>query len=144
MEGFTLSKNERLCRRKLIDRLFDNGSSFLIYPYKVMWMDFDMESKYPAQFGITASKKNFKRAVQRNQIKRLSREAYRLNKHILYSSLTEPGKVRAFMFIYVARDILTFRQIENKIILILQRLSRIDETLIIKRDLDGANTKGHK
>ncbi|MCF8371074.1 MAG: ribonuclease P protein component [Bacteroidales bacterium] len=130
MEGFTLCKNERLCRRKLIDTLFEDGTSFLIYPYKVIWMDFDMESKYPAQFGITVSKKNFKRAVQRNQIKRLSREAYRLNKHILYSSLTEPGKIRAFMFIYIARDILTFRQIEDKIILILRRLSRIDEKAV--------------
>lgn len=127
MEGFTLSKEERLCRRKMIDRLFEDGASFLIYPYKIVWMDFKWESKYPAQFGITVSKKNFKRAVQRNQIKRLSREAYRLNKHILYSSLTKPGRIRAFMLIYIARDILAFRKIEDKIILILQRLSRIDE-----------------
>lgn len=127
MECFTLTKNERLSSRKLIEKLFADGGSFLIYPFKVVWMDFDLETEYPAQFGITVSKKNFKRAVQRNRIKRLGREAYRLNKHILYTKLPTTGKTRAFMFIYIARDILTFQQIEDKIILILQRLSRIDE-----------------
>ncbi|MEA3446146.1 MAG: ribonuclease P protein component [Bacteroidota bacterium] len=127
MKRYTLSKKERLCKRKTIKQLFEQGNSFLIFPYKVIWMDFDIEPKLPAKFGVTVSKKNFKSAVKRNRIKRLSREAYRLNKHVLYKASTQKEKTRVFMLIYISRDILSFGQIEGKIILILRRLSMINE-----------------
>lgn len=129
---YTLKKSERIHHKKLIEKIFVNGNSFLIYPYKVMWMEIDsptirFETGYPAQFGISVSKKRFKKAVDRNLLKRRSKEAYRLNKHILYTELTKQNRQLAFMFIYVSKEILPIEVIESKIILILRRLSKIDE-----------------
>lgn len=124
---YTLKKNERLHQRKLIEKVFSNGESFLIYPFKVVWIETDFETAYNAQFGISVSKKKFKKAVDRNLLKRRSREAYRLNKHILNDELKKQNRKIAFMLIYVSKEILTLQAIESKIILILQRLSKLDE-----------------
>src|ERR1700722_14129384 len=77
---YTLKKEERLCNKKLIDGLFHNGSSFLCYPFKASWMLTDATQQFPAQILFSVSKKRFKRAVDRNLIKRRMREAYRLHK----------------------------------------------------------------
>jgi len=124
---YTLKKRERIHHKKLIKQIFVNGNPFLIYPFKVMWIETEFETGYPAQFGISVSKRRFKRAVDRNLLKRRSREAYRLNKHILYNELTKQNRKLAFMFIYVSKEILPIEVIETKIILILRRLSKMDE-----------------
>ncbi len=123
----TLTKKERLHRKKLIDKVFAQGESFHLYPFKVAWIKADFNTGYNAQFGISVSKKIFKKAVDRNLLKRRSREAYRLNKHILYNELNLQNKKIAFMLIYISKEILPFEVIESKIILILRRLSKLDE-----------------
>jgi ribonuclease P protein component len=82
------------------------------------------ENQPMVQLAITVSKRNFKKAVSRNRIKRVIREAYRLNKHVLYSGLT---KKLIFIIIYIAREEPDPKVIQPKIILTLERLTRANE-----------------
>ena len=92
---YTFKKEERLCNKKLIDGLFHNGSSFLCYPYKASWMFTDGEQQFPVQIVFSVAKKRYKRAVDRNLVKRRMREAYRLNKQAqLYDVLNKPDGKR--------------------------------------------------
>src|SRR6478609_2995237 len=87
----TLGRNERLKKRKVIEEIFKSGEAFSVYPFRVYYLirhDSDIDDGAPdwnerinepiLQFGVAVSKKNFKKAVDRNRIKRLIREAYRL------------------------------------------------------------------
>ena len=83
---YTFKKEERLKSKKLIDHLFKKGLVLHQYPFKVLY-DFtdDQDFKFPAKIAVSVSKKLFKKAVERNHIKRKILEAYRINKSILYS-----------------------------------------------------------
>lgn len=76
----SFKKEERLCNIKLIEKLFSNGSSFLVYPFRIIWLSEDSSSNFPVQVLISVPKRKFKRAVDRNLIKRRIREVYRLQK----------------------------------------------------------------
>ncbi|WP_223833721.1 ribonuclease P protein component [Pedobacter riviphilus] len=77
---YTFRKEERLCSRKHLDLLFKNGSSFLLYPFRISYLFVDVPAHVQAQVVINVPKKRYKRAVDRNLLKRRIREAYRLNK----------------------------------------------------------------
>jgi ribonuclease P protein component len=122
---YTFKKEERLCNKKLIESLFHNGSSFLCYPFKVSWLPVDDTMPYPAQVLITVSKKRYKHAVDRNQVKRRIREAYRLNKQLhLYQLLDEAGKRLVFSISYIGKDIVPYELMSKKMLKLLQQLSR--------------------
>jgi len=122
---YTFSKSERLCSKILIDKLFKNGSSFYLEPFKVMWLDTAIpDCKSNAQIIIGVSKKLIKNAVCRNKIKRRIKEAYRLNKHTLYNTLEINNKQCVIAFLYTTKQINDFNLIQNKILLILQRLQK--------------------
>ena len=121
----TFCKKERLNRKIIIDDLYSKGHSFFIYPIKVNWIITDLQTSFPAQVIINVSKRNLKKAVDRNRIKRLIREVYRKNKNIHYSFLKQNKIQLALSLIYVASETSSYKDIEKKIILILQRL--IDE-----------------
>ena len=123
----SLNKKERLRSKKLTEQLFGNGKSFFIYPFKVVFMEVNMEGNYPAQILISVSKRNFKQAVKRNRIKRLVRESYRKNKEKLYLRRPDCQRKLLIGLIYTAKTILSQAEIESKIILILQRLIEQDE-----------------
>jgi ribonuclease P protein component len=122
----TFSKDERLSSRKLIVQVAKEGKSFLVHPFKVIALDTALDTTFPAQVMMTAPKKRFQRAVDRNRIKRLMREAWRKNKHMLYTALTEQNKKLAIMLIYVGAELPEYKLTEDKIILILQRLSKYE------------------
>jgi ribonuclease P protein component len=118
----TFKKEERLKSSKLIKQLFSHGHSFLVHPFKVNWLITNETGKYPARVLIGASKKNFKNATERNQIKRLSKEAYRKNKYFLYEYLEDRNISCGFSLIYIGRTQLEYSVVEQKIIILLQRL----------------------
>ncbi|REA57260.1 ribonuclease P protein component [Dyadobacter luteus] len=109
-------KNERLCDPRLIGKLFKRGSSdvqtFYLFPFRVLYI-YDKEStqKYP-QVLFSVSKKQFKKAVDRNLVRRRCREAYRLHKELLIaSSAGAPPSYIAFL--YLAKEITTYDVIEQ-------------------------------
>lgn len=122
----TFTKDERLSSRKLIEQVAAEGKSFLVHPFKVIALETTLQTTFPAQVMMTAPKKKFPRAVDRNRIKRLMREAWRKNKHMLYTSLNEQNKKLALMLIYVGAELPEYKLAEDKIILILQRLSKYE------------------
>lgn len=106
-------KNERLCSKKIIDRLFVQGKSVFVFPVKIVYLETELLSEYPVQAAFSVGKRNFKRAVQRNLIKRRMREAYRLNKSKFYEEIGE--KQVAVFFIFTGKTILEYQQIETAI-----------------------------
>lgn len=119
----TLSKNERLHSKKSIKELFDKGSSFFLYPFKVLYFNLPQELIETNQVLFSVSKKKIKKAVSRNQVKRRVKEAYRLNKHLLSN---EPSK-KNIALIYVSSDIPTFKKIVPVIQKILARLEQLSK-----------------
>ena len=88
----TFKKAERLGSKALIEKLFKSGRSFTTHPYRVTWLEHALNTAYPAQIAFAVPKKTFKRAVDRNKLKRRGREAYRKNKAILYDGLKEQNR----------------------------------------------------
>ena len=125
MEKYTFKKAERLKSRKIIERIFNReGHSLVTFPILTVWLETPLNSNFPAQATFSVSKKKFKKAVQRNRIKRLMREAYRLNKSKFYESLSAKEKQVAVMFVYIAKEEMTFEEIESKMKQGLKRLRR--------------------
>lgn len=113
----TFPKEEKLCRTKSIDRLFLQGESFIAYPLRVVYFleDEPDEALRMASVLVNVSKKKFKRAVKRNRVKRLIREAYRLNKTPYVQLLKENGKRMDIAFLYLKNELPTFLEIEKSI-----------------------------
>lgn len=120
----TFSKDERLTRKHLIDLLFKDGTSFFMHPFRVTWLVHEIPSSKPAQLLIAVPKQNFRKAVDRNRVKRLIREGYRKNKHILYDFLAERGITLIIGITYTAKEIVQYQVIHEKINLLLQRLNK--------------------
>ena len=97
----TLGKEERLKSRKLISKLYEEGSSIKNFPLRMVYLQTAHTSKFPCQVAVSVSKRNFKLAVDRNRLKRLLRETYRLQKEIVYNNLEEPY---IFMISYIGKE----------------------------------------
>ena len=98
---YTLGKEERLKSRKIIGRLYEEGKSIKAFPLRMVYIETEHTSDYPCQVGISVPKRNFKKAVDRNRIKRLLRENYRLQKYTVYSNVKKPY---VFMISYLAKE----------------------------------------
>lgn len=124
--SFNFPKKERLCSKKLIDSLFSNGKSIFLYPFRIKYLPAARSEIKNHQFLVTVPKKNFKRAVDRNIVKRRIKEAYRLNKPLyLNSEGTQENLLIAY--IYVAKEIHDFELIESKLIESLKRLNEVQK-----------------
>lgn len=122
---FTLGKNERLKSRKLIEQLFKEGKNLVISPFRVYYKSVD--SPFTLQFGIGVSNKNFKKAVDRNRIKRLTREAYRLQKNALQEKLKERNIQLNVFFIYTGKELPGYDEVYKKVGSALNKLDRLME-----------------
>jgi len=119
----TFNKEERLCSKRLIDLLFKDGSSFLLYPFRVSYLFVETEHEFPVQVVINVSKKRFKRAVDRNVIKRRTREVYRLQKQLqLYSSLTDSSKLLLLSVQFIGKQIYDYSFFEKKMTGVFKKL----------------------
>jgi len=127
------SKKEKLKSRKAIQELFRARQSIHVFPLRLIWKKMEMPlSKSPAQFAVSVPKRAFAKAVDRNRIKRIIREVYRLNKVAIYEALLlQEGEQYGFMFLYSGKREPTFAEIEKslkKLIKILpKKLARIRE-----------------
>lgn len=124
---FTLSKAERLHKKKIIDQIFEGGKakSFSTFPIRVVFMPIYEDEPEQAQIMISVSKKRFKQAVKRNKIKRQIREAYRLNKNSLINHLKEKNTKLAIVFIYIANEIQDTHLIESKMKLAISKVTEM-------------------
>jgi ribonuclease P protein component len=123
----TFSKEERLCRRKLIQELFSSGLTVSASPIKARWFFSSLPRTFPVQVMIAVPKASFHNATDRNLIRRRIRESYRKNRSILYESLNITDKQMVLVVTYTGRKILPYSEIEEKIILLLQRLKNENE-----------------
>ena len=119
IKKYTYGKEEKLKRRKLIGEIFETGKSFPSYPFRVFYKKMEFDSDVKAQVGVSVSKRNFKHAVDRNRIKRLMREAYRLNKYTLTDNIDEQVVV---MIIYTQRKELPLDLLNSKMDSTLKKL----------------------
>lgn len=129
----TLGKAEKLKSRKQIDDLFASGKSFLVFPIKLIYKlgpITDAEGEAPAaavQIGVSASKRQFKHAADRNRIKRLLREAYRLNKQELVVSDALQKKQLSVFFVFIDKTLPDFALVEAKMKTALRKLRKAVE-----------------
>jgi ribonuclease P protein component len=114
MSLHSFKRGERLKSRKIIGQLFSEGHSFGQYPLRLIWKELDgAQTDYPVQCTVSVAKKKFPRAAHRNRIRRRVKEAYRLHKHWLYEALEGQAPTYAFMILYVAKEELSYEDIER-------------------------------
>jgi ribonuclease P protein component len=123
---FTFSKKEKLCYKKHIDQLFNDGRSFTLNPFKVFYVVTEGQETWPAHVLIAIPSKKFKRAVDRNRLRRLIREAYRLHKH----RLNDVGKHLHLGIVYTGNTTaIPFTELEQKIVACLDKLIHLNTCL---------------
>jgi ribonuclease P protein component len=118
----TFCKEERLCKKILIKKLFDEGEKQYYFPFRFISLKTILPSRFPVQLLISVPRSLHKRAVDRNRVKRLIREAYRKNKYLLYESLEHNHVQMLLCITYTAKEIVSYEVMTRKIIVLLQRL----------------------
>lgn len=113
---FTLGKEERLKSNLSIQELLKQGKTVSGYPLKMYWnFSPDLQQTYPARAAISVPKRKFRRAVDRNLMKRRIREAYRLNKHILYETLDQRQQKIQLIILLLSDEFIPYTQLEKGI-----------------------------
>jgi ribonuclease P protein component len=121
----TFKKKERLCLQKQVAELFEEGKALMAYPSRVQYQLVDAVDDAPAKILFSVPKKRFKRAVKRNLIRRKMREAYRLNKHLLYPHIPE-GKQLLIALIYLDKEVLPYQSVQKGV---LKAMAKLIETM---------------
>ena len=92
------------------------------YPLRLVYVEGDFGENIPLKIGVSVSKKHFKLAVDRNYFKRVLRETYRLNKHMIIENIEKPY---AIMFLYQSKDRLTYEEINKKTIQLFEKFLEV-------------------
>jgi len=123
----TFTKDERLRSRKLIEQIVEEGKSIYVSPFRFSWTLTELKTQFPVQFAIAVPKRFFKRAVDRNRIKRLVREVYRKNKSGLYALLKSRNIQCALLVVFSGKKVPVYEEVEKKFLITLQRF---EETIL--------------
>jgi len=119
---YTFSKSERLKSKKLIEQLFSERHSVSAHPLRLAFIKTKFTEDINFKVGVSVSKRNFKKAVDRNRIKRLLREVFRLNKHSYFNNSTTQY---AFMILYIGADKPNFKGLETKMKLLFEKFDKV-------------------
>jgi len=112
------SNKEKLKSKKLINQLFTEGNSISAHPLRLVFIETHFDDAVKLKVGVSVSKRNFKKAVDRNRIKRLLREVYRLNKGLYFNNITTQY---AFMILYIGAEMPDFKSLDAKIKLLFEQ-----------------------
>lgn len=115
---FSFPKKEKLKSKKLIEQLFEEGRSVSNFPLKLIYLKTDFQDDVKIKTGVIAPKKSFKKAVQRNKLKRLLRESYRQNKPVIFNNIE--GNY-AFMILYLAKEMPDYAFVNEKMKVLLNK-----------------------
>lgn len=119
---FSYNKFEKLKSRKQIELLFAKGKSISAFPVKVFYLPVDHTPVHPAQVGVGVSARNFKKAVDRNTIKRRMREAYRLHKLPLHEHLVAQQKSVAVFILWIDKQMPTTAALQELMPAVIEKL----------------------
>ena len=119
--GQTFPKKERLKSRKILESLMQKGQSVRSYPLKLIYLPAELPENVPVQAAMAVGKRQFKSAVKRNRIKRLLREAYRLNKGPIFNNIE---RNYAFLILYIGSDLPSFDMVNQAMTKLLQKFMR--------------------
>lgn len=108
--NFSFPKNEKLKNKKLFEQLFTEGKSITAFPIKLLYTKADFDGDIHIKVGVVAPKKKFRSAVKRNRVKRLLREGYRLNKHLVFNNIE--GNF-AFLFLYLGSKMPNYQEVDK-------------------------------
>lgn len=120
MLKYSFNKSEKLKSKTHIDTLFKEGKSVSAFPLRLVYMPSSQSDSMLSKTSVSVSKRNFKRAVDRNRIKRLIREAYRLHKSEYLSNILTP---HAFMILYIGKEMPTLQELEKKMLVLFNKIS---------------------
>ncbi len=112
------SKKNKLKSKILIEQLFTEGQVVSVFPLRLIFIKTIFNNGVDLKTGVSVSKRNFKKAVDRNKIKRFMREAYRLNKPLYFNNITTQY---AFMILYIGKEKPTYAQVETKMKLLFEK-----------------------
>lgn len=118
MVGFKYQKKDRLKSKKQIEDVFAHGKFVTVFPLRLVYLKTEFNDGSTIKTGVSVSKKLYKTAVARNRIKRLLREAYRLNKPLFFNNSTT---AYAFMILYISKDGTTFEALNTKMALLFEK-----------------------
>ena len=124
-ECFRLTKEERVSGERRIETLFTRGRSFMAYPFRVVYLQTAHPQTMPLSVLISIPKKRLKAAVDRNRMKRVFREAYRLNKHLLTEAVPPLSGHMEVAFIYVKEELCDFATVEKGVRKALRELTQL-------------------
>lgn len=118
-------KKERLKSKKLFEQVFQDGKSLKQYPLKLIYLRAELTEDVKCQAGMAVPKRRIRKAVKRNRIKRLMREAYRLNKEPIFNKIL--GNY-ALLFLYLGKEDPEYSEVEGSIkTLLLRFLNEIQD-----------------
>jgi len=127
----SFSNKEKLKSKKLIEQLFLDGNSVSAFPLRMVYLNASFDDGSKTKIGVSVSKRNFKNAVDRNRIKRLLRETYRLYKTEYFNNITTQY---AFMILYIGKDKPTLKEVEAKMELLFKKFDTA-----VSKDLKNEN-----
>lgn len=129
--SFTYRKKDKLKSKKLIDQLFTDGKAITAYPLRLVYLKTEFNDGSQLKTGVSVSKRLHKTAVARNRIKRLLREAYRLNKPNYFNN---SSSTYAFMILYLSKDGTTFAKLDHSMKLLFKKFLAQNEQMIKNSD----------